>query len=129
MTADEARRLAHAWVEAWNARDLDRILAHYAEDVEFRSPFVVALTGDPSGCLRGRARLRDYFARALGRFPLLHFDLHEIYVGVDSLVVRYTSVNGLPAAETMEIGADGRVCAVRAHYGGAPMAAAAPDRG
>jgi len=26
--------------ETWNARDLDGILAHYARDVEFISPFV-----------------------------------------------------------------------------------------
>jgi ketosteroid isomerase-like protein len=29
---------AHEWIGAWNSRDLERILAHYADDVVFRSP-------------------------------------------------------------------------------------------
>ena len=54
-----ARAFARDWVAAWNSHDLDRILSHYAEDVEFRSPFVVALTGvTVLTLLRREARLR-----------------------------------------------------------------------
>jgi len=27
-----AERFAADWIESWNARDLDRILAHYSDD-------------------------------------------------------------------------------------------------
>ena len=46
MGPENAERLAREWVEAWNAHDLERILSHYAEDVEFASPFVAAILGD-----------------------------------------------------------------------------------
>ena len=38
MDASTAEAFAEEWVAAWNARDLDRILAHYAPDIVFRAP-------------------------------------------------------------------------------------------
>ena len=40
MTESEATRFAQEWVAAWNSRDLERILSHYADDVEVTSPLV-----------------------------------------------------------------------------------------
>jgi len=65
---------AQEWLTAWNAHDLERILAHYADDVELSSPFVAKLTGRTEGVLRGKAALRDYFARGLQAYPTLRFD-------------------------------------------------------
>jgi ketosteroid isomerase-like protein len=36
-----ARELATEWVAAWNSHDLERILAHYTDDFEMRSPLIV----------------------------------------------------------------------------------------
>jgi ketosteroid isomerase-like protein len=52
-----AQRFAEAWIDAWNAHDLDRILAHYTEDSVMSSPVIVSLTGEASGQLRGKARV------------------------------------------------------------------------
>ena len=60
--------------QEWNAHDLVRILAHYADDVELTSPFVVKLTGRSKGVVRGKTALRDYFARGLEAYPALRFD-------------------------------------------------------
>lgn len=116
MQAERQARFAEQWFEAWNTHDLDAILAHYAEDVEFTSPFVARLAGDPSGTLRGKAALRDYFGRGLAVYPDLHFELLRVLTGVDSVTLYYRSVNGLHAAETMLVGADGLVKRVWAHY-------------
>ena len=115
-TPEEAVRLARDWLDAWNAHDLDRILAHYSETVEFVSPFVAPLLGDASGTVRGRRALRDYFARALARYPALEFRLHKILAGVGSVTVYYESVNDLMAAEVMELDGAGAITRVLAHY-------------
>lgn len=107
---------AREWLAAWNAHDLERILAHYAEAVEFSSPFIVKLTGHPAGMLRGKAALRDYFSRSLTAYPALKFEFIRLYPGVRSCVLEYRSVNNLRAAETMEFDAAGKVCRVQAHY-------------
>jgi len=74
--------LGHEWIAAWNARDLDRVLRLYAEDCEMTSPHIVGLDFDPSGTLRGKSKVRDYWAFGLPRLPDLHFELCY-YQGID----------------------------------------------
>ena len=62
MTQHDPERLAHEWIEAWNRHDLDAIMAHYADDVVFTSPFVTVLAKEPSGTLRSASELRAYSA-------------------------------------------------------------------
>ena len=109
-------RHAQEWIEAWNAHDLERILAHYSEDVELMSPFVAKLASRSEGVVRGKPALRDYFARGLKAFPTLRFDFIRLYPGVRSCVLEYHSVNGLMSAELMEFDAKGKICRVLAHY-------------
>lgn len=116
MTPERAERFAREWLDAWNAHDLERILSHYADDVEFTSPFIPALLGDASGTVRGRHALRDYFAKGLARYPALHFRLETVLAGLRSFTVCYESVNGLAAAEVMEVDGEGRIVRVLAHY-------------
>jgi len=116
MVAIDFPRQAQEWIAAWNAHDLDRILAHYAEDVELISPFVAKLTDRSEGVVRGKAALRDYFTRGLEAYPALRFDFMRLYPGVRSCVVEYRSVNGLMAAELMEFDAKGKISRVLAHY-------------
>ena len=39
MTQEDMERYAANWAANWNARDLDAILAHFAQDARFISPF------------------------------------------------------------------------------------------
>jgi ketosteroid isomerase-like protein len=34
----EPQRFAEQWISAWNDRDVEAVLTHYAEDVLFTSP-------------------------------------------------------------------------------------------
>ena len=112
---------AHEWIAAWNAHDLERILTHYSEDVELISPFVVKLTGRSEGVVRGKAALRDHFARGLKAYPTLRFEFIRLYSGVRSCVLEYRSVNGLRTAETMEFNERGKVRRVLAHFSVRPQ--------
>ena len=116
LTPAAARQLAERWIDAWNAHDLDAILEHYAEDVEFVSPFVANITGERSGVIRGKGALRTYFVRALNAYRDLHFELEAVTAGVSSVAIVYGSVNDLRAVEVMEL-ADDRARRVLAHYG------------
>jgi ketosteroid isomerase-like protein len=113
-----AEHVARSWYDAWNANDLERILGLYADDVELTSPLVSALTGRAGGKLVGKAALREYFAAGLERYPGLHFEPRELFVGVDSLVLHYVSANGRPAAEVVVLNEDGKISRYSAHYAG-----------
>ncbi|HXG29004.1 MAG TPA: nuclear transport factor 2 family protein [Nevskiales bacterium] len=115
FTPEAARRFAADWAAAWNAHDLDRILAHYAEDFEMRSPMIVQVTGEPTGCLRGKTAVRAYWAQALAALPKLRFEVLDVLCGMDSLTVYYQGHRGR-VAEVFEFGADGRVLRAHAHY-------------
>ena len=102
------------WVAAWNGRDLDRILSHYAEDIVFRTPRAVQLVG--TGLIEGKATLRTYWATPLEVAPNLHFELQGVYAGHGVLTIAYANHRGQQAAETCEFGPDGLVIRSAACY-------------
>jgi hypothetical protein len=116
VTQAQADHFAQEWVAAWNSHDLERILAHYSDDVELASPLVQQIVGAGEHTVRGKAALRAYFLRGLDAYPNLRFTLWGAYPGVESLVLHYESVRGLRAAEWMRLDGSGRVCHVVAHY-------------
>ncbi|MEE3719179.1 nuclear transport factor 2 family protein [Tumidithrix elongata RA019] len=116
LTEEIALQTTHDWIEAWNAHDLDRIMSHYAEGVEFTSPFIVKLLGDRTGTVKGIPELRAYFAKGLAAYPQLKFELIQILLGVDSFIIYYRSVNDLIAAEQFFVNPAGAIVKVAAHY-------------
>ena len=124
-TEAEAQEFALEWIAAWNSHDLDRILRHYADDVEVTSPLVETVLGPGKVTLRGKAAVRAYWATALSKYPDLRFRLYRAYAGPRSVVLHYQSVQALVSAECMEFDDDGRVRRVLAHYAMGPDPAAA----
>jgi ketosteroid isomerase-like protein len=116
MNDTTARRFAAEWYAAWNAHDLERILSHYADDVEMASPLVAELAGRADGRIVGKDALRAYFAAGLEKYPDLHFEPLELFAGVDSLVLRYVSVDRRPSAEVVFLDETGRIGRYLAHY-------------
>ena len=41
-SCNAAEAFAAHWIEAWNSHDIDAILSHYVDDVEFLSPLAMA---------------------------------------------------------------------------------------
>jgi ketosteroid isomerase-like protein len=105
---------AAAWIADWNSHDLDRILAHYAEEVVFHSPKAKVITGD--GVVRGIPALRAYWTKGLAARPNLKFELEETFVGHASLTLLYRGEDGRRAAETMLFDDAGRVVRSTACY-------------
>lgn len=115
VTARFAEQFAIEWVEAWNSRDLERILSHYEDDFEMSSPVIVKLVGEASGTLRGKAAIRAYWAKAIAANPNLHFELLNVLKGANSMTIYYKGHRGL-SAEVFHFGASGKVAKAYAHY-------------
>jgi predicted ester cyclase len=118
VTKEEAWKLANEWVAAWNAHDLDLIMAHYEDEVELTSPVAARLLGKPDGKVVGKANLRAYFQRGLEAFPELQFRLEDVLWGLNSIVLYYANQKGTRTAEFMELSAAGKVARVVANYNG-----------
>lgn len=112
----QAQQIAQEWVNAWNAHDLDAIMAHYAEDVELWSPLVVQRLGLASGKVEGKSQLQTYFAKGLEASKDLHFTLIQVFAGVDSVTLHYRRHDGIEVAEMMVIDAiTHQITSVRVH--------------
>ena len=93
MDRATARKFVDSWVSAWNAHDLDALLAHFTDEVTFRSPVAAQLLGG-DGVIRGKDALRAYWTEGLRRIPDLRFEVVGSYVGVDCLVINYRNQKG-----------------------------------
>lgn len=98
-----AREFATEWIAAWNSGDLERILAHYADDFEMRSPLIAERGFSPTGVLRGKAAIRPYFGGGIASAkPPLRFELIDAYAGVNTVAIHYRSVGRKCVIEVIE---------------------------
>ncbi|SFK40039.1 nuclear transport factor 2 family protein [Amycolatopsis sacchari] len=94
------------WVKAWNAHDLEALLAHFTEDVVFTSPVAAQLLPGSDGVIRGKAALREYWAEGLRRIPDLRFEVVGAYFGVGTLVINYRNQRGGLVSEVLRFDGD-----------------------
>ena len=117
----DAQAFAEEWVAAWNARDLERVLRHYGDDVEFISPTAAVVVPSSGGVIKGKHALREYWAAALPKNPALHFELLEVLDTVTGACVLYRNHHGQTVAETMLVDDLGLVIRGVAAYGPRPV--------
>jgi ketosteroid isomerase-like protein len=94
MDTPLAQRFASHWLDAWNAHDLELILSHFSDEVVFTSPLARQLVEGSAGVIRGKEELRSYWREGLRRNPELHFEMENLYVGVDTIVIHYRNHAG-----------------------------------
>lgn len=96
MSTPAPDAFADRWVSAWNARDIEAVLVHYAHDVVFTSPTAMRFAPECGGTVRGKDALRRYWTVALESNSGLHFGLLGIYAGIDTIALHYRNqVGGL----------------------------------
>ena len=86
-------RMVQEWLASWNGHDLDRVMAHYAEDATFQSPTVLLRVPGSDGTVRGRAAIRELYERSLAAFPALRFELVDVIERPGGVMVLYRKHN------------------------------------
>jgi ketosteroid isomerase-like protein len=94
MPTPDPQTFADEWVRAWNAHDVEAVLAHFHDDVEFTSPVAARVLPESNGVVRGKDALRRYWTTALTMVPDLHFDVVGVYRGESTLVINYRNHRG-----------------------------------
>lgn len=111
-----AQHFAADWIDSWNTHNLPRVLAHYSDDFEMTSPIIIRVVNEPTGRLKGKAAVADYWTRALATRPNLHFDLISTLIGVNTITLYYKTDTGRFSAEVFHFGPDQKVHKSFAHY-------------
>lgn len=97
----EAQAFARTWAAAWNAHDLEAVLALFGDDAIFTSPLAARLVPDSSGVVRGKPALRDYWSAGLAQAPDLHFEIKWVMAGVDLIVIGFRNEQGTDRSEVL----------------------------
>lgn len=111
-----AEQFARDWIDAWNSHDLEHIVSHYAESLEFVSPLILERYPDSDGVIRTRTQLQAYFAKGLALNPSLRFRMLDILTGNNGFILYYENARGGRTAELFEFDSTGKVKRAFATY-------------
>jgi hypothetical protein len=113
---EKTEQAARLWLNDWNNRDFEKVMSHYAEDVEFYSPTVVSRWKEESGKLSGRTAVQNHFLKGIEEQPGMHFQFHAILYGFNSIVLIYKRETGSLSADFVLFDDEGKVKEVRSHW-------------
>jgi ketosteroid isomerase-like protein len=116
MNYEQASDVAKRWCDAWNNRDIDSVMEHYADDVKFSSPTVIKRLGIESGWLDGKSQLQEHFSVGM-QAPNLRFEFVDVLMGVGGMSVVYRRETGVLVVDVIELDEKGKGKVVRAFYG------------
>jgi ketosteroid isomerase-like protein len=112
--------IAQRWFAAFNAHDLEALLALYADDAEHYSPKLKVRHPETQGLVRGKAALRAWWADAFQRMPSLRYTVWNLVAENDVVFMEYTRhVHGeedLRVGEVLVI-REGMIVASRVYHG------------
>jgi 8-oxo-dGTP diphosphatase len=84
--------LGRAWLSAFNRRDLDALLALYADDAVHFSPKLLAQKPETRGQIKGKARLRAWWQDCFERLPGLEYRERAITADDTRVFIEYHRV-------------------------------------
>jgi len=116
MTELNYKDLALDWIDAWNKRDIDKIMDHYVDDVEFYSPTVIQRWNIPEGRIIGKEKLRQHFLKGFEVAPQLHFEFVSVLVEDSSVTITYKRENDQLVADYIVLDKAGKAKLVKAYY-------------
>lgn len=116
LTLDQAKDFALDWIHSWNSHDINSIMEHYSDTIAFHSPLILLLNFNASGVIKSKKDLMKYFKIGLDAYPDLRFKLHNVFTGVNTITVYYTSVNGRMAAEVFQLNSEGKAQKIFCNY-------------
>ena len=120
MKAELNKLIARKWFAAFNAHDLEDLLALYDEAAEHYSPKLKLRKPGSNGLIKGKAALRDWWRDAFDRLPSLQYELLKLTADDEQVFMEYLRhVDGeedLQVGEVLEI-SGGLIIFSRVYHG------------
>jgi ketosteroid isomerase-like protein len=120
MVTQKNLSVAHAWFEAFNSHNLEKLLSLYDEEAEHFSPKLKLRHPETKGLVTGKAALRQWWSDSFQRLPTLHYKVTSLTANSDRVFMEYLRLvdNEEPMliAEVLEI-KEGVIVASRVYHG------------
>jgi hypothetical protein len=114
------KEMAQRWFAAFNAHDLEALLALYANDAQHYSPKLKVLRPETNGLITGKDALRAWWRDAFDRLPTLRYEVVKLTADAEQVFMEYIRhVQGeedLRVGEVLEI-SEGLIVASRVYHG------------
>jgi ketosteroid isomerase-like protein len=113
------KKTAQAWFDAFNAHDLEMLLALYDEQAEHYSPKLKVHKPETNGLIKGKPALRAWWADAFKRLPELHYELIQLTAEGKQVFMEY--IRKTPGEEDLRVGEvlvirNGKIVASRVYH-------------
>jgi heme-degrading monooxygenase HmoA/ketosteroid isomerase-like protein len=117
---EELRAVARRWLDCFARRDLDGLLALYADDATHTSPKIRTRHPETGGQLRGKPAMRAWWQDSFDRLPSMRYEPTALTADGHRVLMEYVRhVDGeapYPVAEVLECEA-GMIVASRVFHG------------
>jgi len=120
MTSQKNLSIAHAWFEAFNAHNLEKLLSLYDDDAQHYSPKLKIRHPETNGLVSRKNALRTWWQDAFDRLPTLNYKVTSLTANSDRVFMEYirtvTNEDDMVVAEVLEI-KEGLIVASRVYHG------------
>ncbi len=120
MTSQKNLSIAHAWFEAFNSHNLEKLLSLYDDEAEHFSPKLKIRHPETNGLVIGKEALRTWWQDAFDRLPSLHYKVTSLTANTDRVFMEYIRTvdheEDMLVAEVLEI-KENRIIASRVYHG------------
>ena len=119
MVTQKNLSIAHAWFEAFNAHNLEKLLSLYDEDAEHFSPKLKLRHPETNGLVIGKNALREWWSDSFNRLPSLKYKVTSLTANSDRVFMEYLRIvdneESMMVAEVLEI-KEGVIVASRVYH-------------
>ena len=120
MPVNKNLSIAHRWFDAFNAHNLEQLLALYDDNAEHFSPKLKIRKPETDGLIKGKNALRDWWKDAFDRLPTLNYKVTSLTANENRVFMEYIrkveNEEDMLVAEVLEI-KDGKIVFSRVYHG------------
>lgn len=116
---NDLKLIAIAWLDAFNAHNLDSLLALYDDRAEHYSPKLKLHQPETNGLIKGKPSLRKWWEDAFNRLPNLRYNVINLMSDNEQVFIEY--IRQTPGEEDLRVGEvlvinNGKIIASRVYH-------------
>lgn len=120
MSPETLQSIAFRWFDAFNTKQLEKLLSLYDDEAQHFSPKLKIRQPETKGLVVGKEAMRAWWKDAFDRLPSLHYKVTSLTANTDRVFMEYIrQVDGeddMLVAEVLEV-RDGKIIASRVYHG------------
>lgn len=89
MSAENNKKIALKWFEAFNEHDLEKLLSLYNDNAEHFSPKLKIRKPETDGLIKGKAALREWWQDSFDRLPTLKYEVVKLTADNEQVFMEY----------------------------------------